>query len=197
MGNDNKSKELDAALAMAASSDPWSEDYWDSLFTPLRDFLVNRLWVWYGFFLPYEDVVDAADEIIVRLYQHFDFNQLVGLSPTQRRMRFHGFVKKIIQSVISELLRQKGIWEPDAGEDIPREPPKRVSKEAIGNAFSGLSAEDQLILRYRVIQGLSYREIQACYAQHGIELSVDALKMRALRALRTLRRAVEGLLQGS
>ena len=43
-----------------------SEEYWDKLFYPLRNFLINRLRRFSSNF-PEDELPDAADEIILRL----------------------------------------------------------------------------------------------------------------------------------
>jgi DNA-directed RNA polymerase specialized sigma24 family protein len=180
-------------LYQAVEGDPWSAEYWDNLFRPLREFLILRLMKWYHSMLAYDDITDAADEIITRLYQYFDFGQLAGLSASEKRIRFHSFVKKTIQSVVSEMLEQKGLIASiqDTTITTSHQSSKHIRKEWIQEAFSMLSPQDQDILRHRTIDGATYREAQTRYAEAENPPSIDALKMRHVRALRTLRRFVE------
>jgi DNA-directed RNA polymerase specialized sigma24 family protein len=163
-----------------------SEEYWDKLFYPLRDFLINRLRR-FTTNITEDELPDAADEIILRLYRYFDFGQLQGLSEANRQRRFHGFVKRTVYSVMIDRLRQKGISSAELIPKPARSDRPRAAAELVAVAFKKLHPDDQELLRYKTIERLTYKDIQDLYRRAGREVSVGALKMRALRALDSLR----------
>jgi DNA-directed RNA polymerase specialized sigma24 family protein len=191
--------EKDNLLYQALDHDPWATEYWENLFRPLRRFLINKLATSYGDLLSQEDLEEAADEIIIRLYRYFNFSELRTLSEQHRRMRFHSFVKKTISSVIYIVLDQKGLMpdlslneglNPSAATTVDSRT-RRARTKQIAAAFALLSDDEQQILRFRIIDRLSYREIASRCQDCGSGPSVDALKMRFLRALRVFRQVFD------
>ena len=177
-----------------------SEEYWDKLFYPLRNFLINRLRRFSSNF-PEDELPDAADEIILRLYRYFDFGQLQGLSELNRQKRFYGFVKRTVYSVMVDLLRQKGMISAEVSEMPTRRERPRASvgsaAELVSAAFKNLPPDDQELLRYKIIERLTYKDIQDICRREGREVTVGALKMRALRALDALRQTLSELSGGT
>lgn len=171
------------------SDSKMSQDFWNQLFTPLREAAITKFQK-FGFCRA--DAEEGADEVILRVYKHFDFKQFEGLSPDERCQRFHAFVRKTAYSVFVERLRQRGI--PQA----PSVSPERVAgaklptPTLLSAALAKLTAEQQQLLRYKFVEELTYAQMQDKYKQHGQQIRLAAIKMRTRRAVLALRRIVAG-----
>jgi hypothetical protein len=184
---------VNAALETISDQSGWADEYWDSLFQPLRTFLIRRLRYHHGRRLHQDDITDAADEVIFRLCKTFDFNQFASISIERRRAAFYGFVKQTVRSVIADTYAQKGLvpLQPAAGRQLS---PAMVeimhqpgTPELIVAAFKALCPDEQEILRLKLFQKLSYRDLKVRYEEMGYDISISALKMRVVRATKALR----------
>jgi DNA-directed RNA polymerase specialized sigma24 family protein len=170
-------------------------DFWEKLFVPLRGALIARISRSFPK-LTHEDAEDIADETILRLYKYYDVPSLEAKTEEQRIKSFYAFVGKTLYSAISDSM-QRGLMKKavlngqESSESIKRAP--TVPLDRITAAFHDLKPESQRLLQYRIIDGLAYSAIQQRLAEEGEVLSVDAVKMRTLRALTDLRRALNKL----
>lgn len=162
----------------------WSDDYWNALYRPLRQYLLRKIANAYRQ-LHRDEIADATDEVIWRLFKNFKFARLSEVAPDRRRIVFYGFVKQTVRSVIADAYRHKGFRPPKGKESQAL--PRKISPEIVARAFETLTQQEQEVLRLRIFQKLSYREIQTRCAVRSELPTISALKMRVSRATAALR----------
>ncbi|MDQ6759600.1 MAG: type IV secretion system DNA-binding domain-containing protein [Acidobacteriota bacterium] len=163
-----------------------SRDFWDTLFLPLRSFILRRLR--YRNLTP-ADAEECADEIIVRIYKNWDSLSFGTIPAAERSKLFQAYVSAVISSVFSE---HKGRVSSDAftGDSLQLKSP-RPGASVLATAFASLTIEEQALLHERAVRNKSYLEIQRHLGEQGKEVSASVLRMRYFRTIKKLRSAVE------
>jgi DNA-directed RNA polymerase specialized sigma24 family protein len=171
------------------SSEDSSKGFWESLFLPLRTSLISMLAQSYARVLNEHERVDIADDILLRLYTHFDFTRLAAYPINKRKVVFHSYVKHTVSSAVAEALRKNRSLSKDqlAKQAYQIGEPDNSMRDLVSEAVRSLSPEEQALVRYRVIDELTYEQIQKRFEAQGVSISVNGLKMRVSRTLSRLR----------
>ena len=163
-----------------------AEQFWTSFFHPIRSAVIKKIRL-VCLYLKHHEAEDMADEVVFRLWRHLDVKMLSDLPPSDRARAFYGFSRKVIFSVLSDTLKEKGLVSARAKPAAAPCQTLAYDTTVALESFHALAPEDQQILKLKVFEKLPYRQIQIQYAESGRLVSIQALKMRVSRARRAWR----------
>jgi hypothetical protein len=75
-----------------------SPTFWDKFYGPLRTYLASKVRQHFSMIFSEEDVVETADETIVRIFEHCDFELLSQLPEDFRVRKFFAFLNITLRS---------------------------------------------------------------------------------------------------
>jgi RNA polymerase sigma factor (sigma-70 family) len=145
-----------------------------------------------------DDAEDLAHEVLLRVYNNFNFSTLVDRPAEERPKIIAAYFSKALKSVIHDQFRKEARFRGEQGTYIDQssdasgegfansrmEKLNRPTVEELNSVLAAMPDHLREILYLHSVDCKSYPEIAAHYRERGQDVSLSALKMRFARAKR-------------